>query len=469
LDEAQTPVAAILTIGFGTSVAMWAIGYVGHMPFGQMPSAVFLPLILLANLAGGVCVGRYTRRGLAGGAWIGGVAALLNLLILGSKLVKPETGHLLPEAWLWLPGSLVLSVTLGTLGAALGGLVPSPRKIDWPAALAWVACSATLLLITAGGMVTGFRAGLAVPDWPNSYGSNMFLFPLKSMTEVRGAYYEHAHRLLGTLVGLSGLTLAIYLTMTSRDRVLRRLVWVVFGAIAFQGLLGGLRVTGRLTTSQVQVAPNPILAVIHGVFAHFVLGGLVAVAVLAARRWRSTDEPPLDAPGAETDYALTWGLVALIVLQTFLGTLLRQQDILLLTHITVAVLVFAIALFVAMRLWGLYGRVPTLRRAGLTLLAVLSLQVAAGIVALVIRDPASLAVVHDAEARAATMPALGAVVPALPPVPLVPPRQAIITTFHQANAAALLAVAVATALWSRRLLRPVTDIMETPIDTAAAP
>ena len=55
----------------------------------------------------------------------------------------------------------------------------------------------TFLLLAVGGLVTSHEAGLAVVDWPNSYGTNMFLFPLSRM--VGGIFYEHSHRLIGTL------------------------------------------------------------------------------------------------------------------------------------------------------------------------------------------------------------------------------------------------------------------------------
>ena len=69
------------------------------------------------------------------------------------------------------------------------------------------------MLISSGGLVTGFRAGMAVPDWPNTFGHNMFLFPFTKMTG--GVFYEHAHRLLGSLVGLTALVLAILLSVRS--------------------------------------------------------------------------------------------------------------------------------------------------------------------------------------------------------------------------------------------------------------
>ena len=68
------------------------------------------------------------------------------------------------------------------------------------------AVMATLFLLIAGGLVTSAREGLAVVDWPNSFGYNMFLYPPSRMTG--GIYYERAHRLFGSLVGLTVLVLA---------------------------------------------------------------------------------------------------------------------------------------------------------------------------------------------------------------------------------------------------------------------
>ena len=69
----------------------------------------------------------------------------------------------------------------------------------WPHRLAVLTTAATFLLILAGGVVTNTGTGMAVPDWPTTFGYNMFLYPLSRMTG--GVYYEHAHRLFGSLVG----------------------------------------------------------------------------------------------------------------------------------------------------------------------------------------------------------------------------------------------------------------------------
>ena len=67
--------------------------------------------------------------------------------------------------------------------------------------------AATLVLICFGGLVTSHGAGLAVPDWPNTYGYNLFFFPIDSW--VGGIFYEHTHRLIGSFVGLLTTLLAL--------------------------------------------------------------------------------------------------------------------------------------------------------------------------------------------------------------------------------------------------------------------
>src|ERR687897_3804405 len=75
--------------------------------------------------------------------------------------------------------------------------------------VALLTTAATFPLICMGGLVTSHGAGMSVPDWPNSYGYNMFLFPPSQW--VGGIFYEHTHRLMGTVVGF----LSIMLTLIS--------------------------------------------------------------------------------------------------------------------------------------------------------------------------------------------------------------------------------------------------------------
>jgi len=99
----------------------------------------------------------------------------------------------------------------------------------------------TFLLIIVGGLVTSKGVGMSVPDWPTTYGYNMFLFPYSKW--VGGIFWEHSHRLIASGVGFITLILAaVALWKEPRTWV----KWVAVAAVALvivQGLLGGLRVT----------------------------------------------------------------------------------------------------------------------------------------------------------------------------------------------------------------------------------
>ncbi len=289
----------------------------------------------------------------------------------------------------------------------------------WPAWFAWTACGAMLLLIFLGGLVTGFRAGMAVPDWPGTFGYNMFLYPLAKMTG--GIFYEHSHRLLGSVVGLTTLTLAILLTIRRRPIGALALIWLVGIGVAVQGVMGGLRVTEN----------NVNLAVIHGFFAHVVLAGMVAVAVLLS--WRRETEVSC----SRTDRVLSMLLVPAVLLQTLLGALLRQKNVCQMEHITMAIFVAIFAIVVGARLWGLYPQVRVFARGGVALIAVVVVQLLLGAVSLAVRTPPAVQSPSAERLRSAD-----AMQPAL---------HAVITTLHQTTAAVLLGAATLLAVWCWRL------------------
>src|SRR5215210_2008781 len=106
--------------------------------------------------------------------------------------------------------------------------------------IALVTAVATFPLIFMGGLVTSHGAGMSVPDWPNSYGYNMFTFPPSRW--VGGILYEHTHRLMGTVVGLCSIVLTVVAWRTEPRRWVRWLATGVLGAVILQGVLGGLRV-----------------------------------------------------------------------------------------------------------------------------------------------------------------------------------------------------------------------------------
>ncbi len=219
IEKPRAVPADLLAIGFGTTVAMWAVGYVGHMPLTNVPPAVFVSLMLACVVGGGWVAGRKTARGAVGGISVGLVVALLNLLILGSLLSKPNSGQIVPQAALWVPGYFLLSMALASIGAAIGARVPRPARDSRR-----LARRVRLGRLRGNAIVdfhrrTSYRfcAGMAVSDWPATFGYNMFFYPFAKMTG--GVFYEHAHRLMGSLVGLTTFTLAVLLTVHApRDR-----------------------------------------------------------------------------------------------------------------------------------------------------------------------------------------------------------------------------------------------------------
>src|SRR5262245_45069052 len=103
----------------------------------------------------------------------------------------------------------------------------------------FTACS-TAFLIFVGGLVTSNEAGLSVPDWPTSYGWNMFTFPYSKW--VGGIFYEHVHRLIASFVGFLTVVLTVWIHLKERRRWVRWLSVGALLAVITQGVLGGLTV-----------------------------------------------------------------------------------------------------------------------------------------------------------------------------------------------------------------------------------
>ena len=151
----------------------------------------------------------------------------------------------------------------------------STRSRKWLNRFAWITCIATLLLICSGGMVTSKNVGLAVPDWPTTFGYNMFLFPISKW--VGGILFEHTHRLMGSLVGFLTIILAVWLWLREDRRWVRSLGVIAVVGVILQGILGGLRVT--MMKDQI--------GIFHACVAQAFLGLLVFIALVTTKFWPS--------------------------------------------------------------------------------------------------------------------------------------------------------------------------------------
>jgi cytochrome c oxidase assembly protein subunit 15 len=188
---------------------------------------------------------------------------------------------------------------------------PEERRPRYRSALHRFACfcaGAVLFLICIGGMVTSNNAGMSVPDWPNSYGYNMFFFPWQDW--VGGIFFEHSHRLAATGVGTLTIVLAVWLCFQERAW----LRWAGAGAVAFvflQGVVGGLRVIWKLDWLGI---PHALLGQSYFVY--------MALLALFTSRWWIAGATGQTAPKWTGRVLIICGL---ILCQLLLGATMRHE------------------------------------------------------------------------------------------------------------------------------------------------
>jgi cytochrome c oxidase assembly protein subunit 15 len=236
----------------------------------------------------------------------------------------------------------------------------------------------TWFLIGVGGVVTSHGVGMAVPDWPNTYGYNMFYFPFSQW--VGGIFWEHSHRLVASLVGFMTLMLAIWSQGQGGRRLLRffffpagllisllvfffvrenvgqhlsitlgfslfvlgvsfawprmgaapvsvrRLAWAALGLVVCQGMLGGLRVT--LYADQI--------GIFHASTAQLFLVLISVIALIVSPLWANQKPSQLLNSGSSSDQAaqrvkaswFSWAMLVLslvVFMQLILGATMRHQ------------------------------------------------------------------------------------------------------------------------------------------------
>jgi cytochrome c oxidase assembly protein subunit 15 len=164
------------------------------------------------------------------------------------------------------------------------------RMNRWSRRLALLLIVLTFPLIWVGGLVTTTDAGMAVPDWPNTYGYNMLLYPWESwLLGPWDLFIEHGHRLLGALVGMVTIALMVVVLKTDARSWMRKLVIVALVAVIAQGILGGVRV--RLN--------DVTLAMIHGCTGPAFLVLTTIIAVMFSAFWQNPVSPELSAAEAD--------------------------------------------------------------------------------------------------------------------------------------------------------------------------
>lgn len=172
-----------------------------------------------------------------------------------------------------------------------------------------VVAASTLFLIFAGAMVTSTSSGLAVPDWPNTYGWFMFAFPLSKM--VGGIFYEHGHRMIASAVGFLTIIQAVWLQRREPQRFVRRLGWLALVAVIVQGILGGITVLFLLPLA---------ISVSHAALAEIFFCLNIAIAFFTSRWYHDLRKLEKgDAP-----VGMAWTVTAIVYAQILAGALMRH-------------------------------------------------------------------------------------------------------------------------------------------------
>ncbi len=161
-------------------------------------------------------------------------------------------------------------------------------------------------------MVTSKGVGLAVPDWPTTFGYNMFLFPVSKW--IGGVLFEHTHRLIASTVGFLTIVLAIWLWRTEERPTVKTLGLIAVAAVILQGILGGLRVT--MLKDQI--------GIFHACLAQAFLGLIVLIAIVTTNSWRSL-APHVDLRKIAPIKTLAITTTIAIYAQLALGATMRHQ------------------------------------------------------------------------------------------------------------------------------------------------
>jgi cytochrome c oxidase assembly protein subunit 15 len=289
--------------------------------------------------------------------------------------------------------------------------------------------------------VTTYDAGMAVPDWPGTYGYNLFAYPWTTwLFGPFDLFIEHGHRLLGAIVGLITLALAA-VTWLKDDRLwFKQMTAAAILVVILQGALGGARV----------VLDERLVALLHGVTGPAFFGLAATMAVCSSQKWRNAADKSREAvPRAINPrlFSATWCLVGVAYLQLIVGAVMRHIPlwappdmfrIAVFFHLGLAIIVSVQAVLVAWQCLRSSNALPYLRNPAAAVVLLIAIQLLLGVATYVAKYawPAWAEGLTVAASHLTIEKSLS---------------QSLITTAHVANGSLILATTIVLAVRATRV------------------
>ncbi len=309
----------------------------------------------------------------------------------------------------------------------------------WPHRFAVLMACATAVMLWLGAIVTSMQAGMAVPDWPSTYGYNVFLYPWQTwIFGPADLFVEHGHRLFGALLGAITIAMTVSVWMSESRRWVKNLSLCALALVIAQGVLGGVRV----------LLDDRMFAMLHGCTGPLFFVVAVTIATVTSRWWRTAGAPRTDV-GAGRLHGLAISTAAIAYVQLVLGAMVRhapdgttpdQFRMMVLFHLAMAAVVTIHILLLAARIGRRYRSERRLWWPALGLVGLLVAQLALGSATWITHYGVPRWIADNAWTASFTVQAGS-------------PAQIQVTTAHVIDGSLILATAVAIALRSFRILK----------------
>lgn len=264
------------------------------------------------------------------------------------------------------------------------GVYPVTTETRWRFRYLALTTLVTVILISWGSFVTSIDAGMAVPDWPQSFGTmDQFRTGYNEATGDDRPWWtntdvlaEHGHRLWGAALGFLVIGLAFWVQLRDPRPAMRKLGWFMLVLVIAQGVLGGIRVTEN----------SALLAGVHALTAQIFFAFLVSMTVATSRTWLSgSGMAPLRPALLQV---VRWTLAGALVVygQIVLGAFLRHgtfgvDSLIAAVHVGTAFIVSAVLITLYVKVEKHLGDVPLLRKAAMVVMVALFVQFALGLTA----------------------------------------------------------------------------------------